>query len=76
MASSDSNRRVVTLLVCLVASVSFSCCKSYVRAHVPRCPQMNEAMAAEMLTQESATITYVADEIIPYCKGIEALREE
>jgi hypothetical protein len=28
-----------------------------------------------MLTQNSATITYVADELIPYCQGIKKLSQ-
>jgi hypothetical protein len=34
---------------------------------------MNEAMVIEMMIQDGATITYVADELIPYCAGIDAL---
>lgn len=39
---------------------------------------MNEEMGAEMLSTEAcpcgdATITYTADETIPYCKGIDDL---
>ena len=37
---------------------------------------MNEQMAREMLTGDSATITYVADELIPYCRGIDALLDD
>jgi len=42
---------------------------------------MNEEMAAEMLASEfcpcgDATITYTADETIPYCAGISNLLDE
>ncbi len=80
MGSSDSRRRVVILLACLAVIACGSCCKSYVRAHVPQCPKMNEEMGAEMLSTEAcpcgdATITYTADETIPYCAGIDDLLE-
>jgi hypothetical protein len=40
---------------------------------------MSEAMAQEMLGMpvgKSPTVDYVADELIPYCKGIKAARGE
>ena len=72
-----STRRVASLLAFLVLSGSLSCCKSYVRAHVPRCPKISEMMVMEMQTvTNSPTVDYVADELIPYCAGIDALRSE
>lgn len=65
------------VLACLVLSGSLSCYKRYVRAHVPNCPMVTEKMVMEMMVvTESPTIDYVADELIPYCKGIKAARGE
>jgi hypothetical protein len=67
----------VLLLAFLVLIGSLSCCKSYVRAHVPRCPKISEVMIMEMMTVTgSPTVDYVADELIPYCVGIDALLDE
>ena len=77
MGSSVLRKLAGIVAACLVASVCGSCCKSYVQAVVPRCPKMNEAMAAEMLTvTDSPTVDYTADETIPYCKGIDELLDE
>jgi hypothetical protein len=76
MGSRGSTRLAVILLVCLAVSGLAGCYKRYVRAHVPRCPPMNEAMLAEMLiVTDSPTVDYTADETIPYCAGIDALLE-
>lgn len=77
MRSSVSKKLAGIAAVCLVASGSYSCCKNYVPAEVPPCPKMNERMLMEMLVRsDSPTIDYVADELIPYCKGIEAMRDD
>ena len=69
-----STKHGVLVLAFLVLSGSLSCCKSYVQAHVPRCPLISEMMVMEMMTvTDSPTVDYVADELIPYCAGIDAL---
>jgi len=74
MGSRGSTRLAVTALACLVGSASLSCYKSYVRAHVPRCPPMSEKLLEELLTvTDSPAVIYTADETIPYCVGIDAL---
>ena len=73
----DSTKHGVLLLAFLVLSGSLSCCKSYVRPHIPRCPKISEMMVMEMMTvTDSPTVDYVADELIPYCQGIDAMRNE
>jgi hypothetical protein len=38
---------------------------------------MNEAMVTEMMiVANSPTVDYVADELIPYCVGIDALLDD
>jgi hypothetical protein len=38
---------------------------------------MNEEMGAEMMiVTDSPTVDYAADELIPYCKGIDDLLDE
>ena len=75
MRPSGSTQLVAILLVCLAGSGSLSCYKRYVRAHVEACPPMSEAVVVEMTVVDSPLVTYVADEIIPYCKGIDAVLE-
>lgn len=77
MGWNGSTKLVVIAAACLVSSGSLSCCKSYVQANVPACPLMTEAMVLEMMAvMDSPTVDYVADDLIPYCKGIDALRGE
>ncbi len=72
-----SIRLAVLVLAFLVLSGSLSCYKSYVRAHIPRCPLISEVMIMEMMTvTDSPTVDYVADDLIPYCKGLDALLDD
>lgn len=77
MRRSGSTRLAVTASLFLAASGLSGCYKSYVRAHVDRCPPMSVEIGEELLTvTDSPSVIYVADEIIPYCAGIDALLDE
>jgi hypothetical protein len=76
MGSSVLKRLAGIVLACLVASGSSSCCgKSAQQIEVPLCPKMKEEMLEHLKTGDDPADVYVADEIIPYCKGIEAMNE-
>jgi hypothetical protein len=74
-------RLVASLLVCLAGSACTSCYKSYVRAHVPRCPELDEPGMVQLIMldeagKHEALVGYVSDDIIPYCDGIDGLLDE
>ena len=71
----NASTKLGAIAVAFLAASAFSgCCgKSVPKPEIPQCPKMSEAMLEEILTGDSATITYVADEIIPYCAGIKDL---
>lgn len=81
MLRSVSTRLATTAVAFLAASVFSGCCKSYVRATVEPCPPASHEVLVQVLQMDAAekyeaVVAYVADDILPYCRGIEAILEE
>ena len=76
MQRSDFTRGFGRVAACLVALVWSGCCKTYAKAEVEPCPPMSVEMILHLQGEElDVADVYVADEIIPYCAGIDALNE-
>jgi hypothetical protein len=74
MRRNASTRLGAIAVVFLAAIALSSCCgKSVVPVEVEPCPVMTEAMLLEIGVSDSLAAVYVADEIIPYCAGIDAM---
>ena len=83
MRRDGSMKLAVSLAVSLGALVSNGCCKRYVQIEVEPCPPMSEEMLEHLKVEDldvrnpdDLADVYVADEIIPYCDGIEAIPDD
>ena len=75
MRRNGSTRLAAIALVCLAASGSTSCCKTYAKATVEPCPKMSEALLLHVRDNMGLAEDFVADEMIPYCAGVDAINE-
>ena len=80
MRRSDSTRLAATALVCLVASVSCSWWPKPVRAEVQPCPLASEEVLIQLMVLDAEGMfeeltTWIADDLIPYCAGIDGINE-
>ncbi len=76
MRRSVSTKLAASLVVFLAALASSGCCKPSVRVDVEPCPVMSKEMLEHLKTGDDPADVYVADEIIPYCDGIKAMKND
>lgn len=80
MATGVSKKPAARALIFLVASVLSGCCHELPNASVPPCPKPSrEAILQLMALDEDPEkrnedlVHWAADEIIPYCNGVDAV---